>query len=380
MSTDIAGVITPSQKKLIKAWWKKVTINNPNALQFQEMKIPTIERGVFGIPLSESLHYASSRISYIDDRTGSVCNGLIPTIIAKCGAYLKDEALSTEGIFRLSGNAKRISMLQTIFDTPNGYGLQLDWRGYTVHDASNVMRRFLNYLPEPVITIKYQTQFKNTLKAEFATEEEKVDAFQSLIEQLPNVHQYLLLYLLDMLCLFSLCSESTKMDLASLATAFSPCIFSDPNDAMNPLKYKEAQQVVAFLIEHQDKFSMPRASVKLNNDPLNQQEDNTKSQQDLRRQNSRKLSAPTIPVVTNTIKPYSSPQGSHSVTDFSSFHINSTPTVISSEIHAPGLKRSKTAPSRRNKFGEYEPPQVVFVNNNKSSASRNYLTSTKTRM
>lgn len=36
---------------------------------------------------------------------------------------------------------------------------------------------------------------------------------------------------------------------------------------MNPLKYKEAQQVVAFLIEHQDKFSMPRASVKPNTDP-----------------------------------------------------------------------------------------------------------------
>lgn len=54
-------------------------------------------------------------------------------------------------------------MLQIIFDTPNGYGLQLDWRGYTVHDASNVMRRFLNYLPEPVITLKYQSSFKNTL-------------------------------------------------------------------------------------------------------------------------------------------------------------------------------------------------------------------------
>lgn len=54
-------------------------------------------------------------------------------------------------------------MLQTIFDTPTTYGLQLDWHGYTVHDASNVMRRFLNYLPEPVITLKYQTQFKNTL-------------------------------------------------------------------------------------------------------------------------------------------------------------------------------------------------------------------------
>lgn len=72
-------------------------------------------------------------------------------------------ALSTEGIFRLSGNVKRIAMLQTIFDTPNDYGLQLNWHGYTVHDASNVMRRFLNYLPEPVITLTYQPLFKATL-------------------------------------------------------------------------------------------------------------------------------------------------------------------------------------------------------------------------
>lgn len=38
-----------------------------------------------------SVRYAHSRISYMDDRTGNTCNGLIPTIIAKCGAFLKDE-------------------------------------------------------------------------------------------------------------------------------------------------------------------------------------------------------------------------------------------------------------------------------------------------
>lgn len=52
--------------------------------------------------------------------------------------------------------------------------------------------------------------------------EAKVDTFQALIEQLPTLHQYLLLYLLDILCLFSLYSENTRMDLSSLATAFAP--------------------------------------------------------------------------------------------------------------------------------------------------------------
>ena len=73
-------------------------------------------------------------------------------------------ALYTEGIFRLSGNAKRIATLQMIFDTRgDDYGLHLNWDDYTVHDASNVMRRFLNYLPEPLISLHYQALFKTAL-------------------------------------------------------------------------------------------------------------------------------------------------------------------------------------------------------------------------
>lgn len=64
----------------------------------------------------------------------------------------------------MSGNAKRISMLQAVFDTGiDDYGLHLNWDDYTVHDASNVMRRFLNYLPEPLISLHYQALFKTTL-------------------------------------------------------------------------------------------------------------------------------------------------------------------------------------------------------------------------
>ena len=128
-------------------------------------------------------------------------------------------------------------MLQVTFDTPTeDYGLHLNWHDYTVHDASNVMRRFLNYLPEPLISLHYQALFKTTLgttiinnfnvmwiptqtntiikqtDAEFPSLELKIDAFQNLIERLPIAHQYLLLYLLDLLFLFSQCVEYTRMD------------------------------------------------------------------------------------------------------------------------------------------------------------------------
>jgi hypothetical protein len=112
-TTEIPGAITPSQKALLKkTWWKKASPNNNSnnyIPPYHSLKVTgkseyvalllevltclnvKIDRGVFGIPLTESLRYAHSRISYADDRTGEVCNGLIPTVIAKCGAFLKEE-------------------------------------------------------------------------------------------------------------------------------------------------------------------------------------------------------------------------------------------------------------------------------------------------
>lgn len=36
-AVEIPGAITASQKTQIKAWWKKVTVNNPNGVHFQQV-------------------------------------------------------------------------------------------------------------------------------------------------------------------------------------------------------------------------------------------------------------------------------------------------------------------------------------------------------
>ena len=42
---------------------------------------------------------------------------VIPVVVAKCGLYLKENATEVEGTFRISGSAKRMRDLQSIFDT-----------------------------------------------------------------------------------------------------------------------------------------------------------------------------------------------------------------------------------------------------------------------
>ncbi|KAI9471926.1 MAG: Rho GTPase activation protein [Benjaminiella poitrasii] len=349
-TVDLSNDVT-SQKEGTKTWWKKAGFNNSNALQIPKV-IANSKRKVFGVPLLDSLYYAHSRISYFDERTGKVCNGFIPTVIAKCGVYLKEEGLYTEGIFRLSGNAKRISLLQTMFDTPEDYGLYINWSGYTVHDASNLMRRFLNHLPEPVIITKYQPLFKNTMAAPFPSLEAKIEAFQNLIEKLPILHQYLLFYLLDILSVFSLYVDTTRMDISSLATAFTPGILLDPNDTMNPSGYKESKRVLEFLIEYQDKFYLPPTFIDFapgffHHDNNTEQDHDHKAQHGCSNTSISKLKDTT----EDQRIPYSNDRGLYSETNLSTFKRRAS--INNNEQYAQltmptrtMLKRSKTAPSK----------------------------------
>lgn len=60
------------------------------------------------------------------------------------------------------------------------------------------------------------------LVAEYINLDQKIQAIQGIIECLPIAHQYLLLYLLDMLGMFATAHEYTRMDIECLSAVFAP--------------------------------------------------------------------------------------------------------------------------------------------------------------
>ena len=174
-----------------------------------------------------------------------------------------------EGIFRLSGSEKRIKELKTIFDSPDRYGKGLDWAGYTVHDAANVLRRYLNNLPEPIVPLDLYDRFREPLaghtKAAVGDGEgpqlaedfdigRAIATYQQLITELPPLNRQLLLYILDLLAVFASKSDENRMTSANLAAIFQPGILSHPQHDMEPGQYRLSQDVLIFLIENQDHF------------------------------------------------------------------------------------------------------------------------------
>ena len=175
-----------------------------------------------------------------------------------------------EGIFRLSGSAKRIKELQQAFDSPEKYGKGLDWTGYTVHDAANVLRRYLNQLPQPIVPLEFYERFRDPLRhhqtqaigdTEAHAQElpdldhdKAIQTYQKLITELPGHNRQLLLYILDLLAVFASKADVNLMNSANLAVIFQPGLLSYPSHDMSPQEYRLSQDVLIFLVDNQDSF------------------------------------------------------------------------------------------------------------------------------
>ena len=179
-------------------------------------------------------------------------------------------ATDVEGIFRLSGSAKRIKELQAIFDSPDRYGKGLDWTGYTVHDAANIFRRYINQLPQPIVPLEFYEKFREPLRNHLSQavgdveaqaqdignfdHDEAIATYQRLITELPPLNRQLLLYILDLLAVFASKSDVNLMTSANLAAIFQPGLLSHPSHDMSPENYRLSQDVLIFLVDNQDSF------------------------------------------------------------------------------------------------------------------------------
>lgn len=247
--------------------------------------------GIFGVSLHDSIKYANVAISLMNEQGESFIYGYVPIVVAKCGVFLKEKgtvlvkspnyqsladplflglATDVEGIFRLSGSAKRIKELQAIFDSPDRYGKGLDWTGYTVHDAANILRRYLNQLPQPIVPLDFYERCREPLRGHQAQIEGDMEAqgpdlgdfdqnaaivtYQRLITELPPLNRQLLLYILDLLAVFASKSDLNRMTSGNLAAIFQPGMLSHPSHDMKPHEYRLSQDVLIFLIENQDSF------------------------------------------------------------------------------------------------------------------------------
>ncbi|KAI9312622.1 Rho GTPase activation protein [Dichotomocladium elegans] len=216
-----------SRRKSLGSWIKRgASASSANNNSHRDNR----DAGVFGVPLVESIQYAGVTMRYTDDAREHARAGRIPLVIAKCGAFLKSQALWTENIFLRPGNVRHVDELQFVFDDrQQGYGVHVLWKpSYTVHDAAALLLRYLDHIPDSVVPQRATEAFL-ALLAKGDTHDEI--AFRDVIHRtLAPPHQHLLHYLIDLLSLVACNAHHNHMDAGQLANLFGPRILRHAKD------------------------------------------------------------------------------------------------------------------------------------------------------
>ena len=278
-----------------------------------------------------------------------------------------------EGIFRLAGSEKRIKELKTAFDTPPRYGKGLDWTGYTVHDAANILRRYFNHLPEPIIPLGNYDSFRQPLRNHQAEAVGPIEGqapsiggfdpdaavrnYQHVIKSLPSLNRQLLLYILDLLAVFAAKADVNKMTTSNLAAIFQPGILSHPQHDMSPQDYRLNQDVLIFLIDNQDHFLIGMEGTAVDEGTVKRIESGP---------NTPQVRTPTTPARNNSginrsasasssagadsLRKYGGVRRNVSTSSKRSRHSGAIPSPITPGFVTPpasGVHRSNTLPSKR---------------------------------
>ncbi|KAM9986156.1 hypothetical protein ACTFIZ_004413 [Dictyostelium cf. discoideum] len=175
----------------------------------------------------------------------------LPILFTKCIDFLSnDDALKTEGLFRVAGNSSEIEDLMKSILL---YGSDIP-SNCCYHVVSNMLKKFLRQLSTPVFTFKYHNDFIQTMKLN--NDEERIKAIKEILKLIPPVNQLLIKELMKFLVKVTSFSNVNMMHAHNLGLMFGPNMLKAPSESeMNAISMLDAgNQVITLLIENYNLF------------------------------------------------------------------------------------------------------------------------------
>uniref|UniRef100_A0A8C0HPA4 ArfGAP with RhoGAP domain, ankyrin repeat and PH domain 1 n=1 Tax=Buteo japonicus TaxID=224669 RepID=A0A8C0HPA4_9AVES len=165
----------------------------------------------------------------------------VPLLVDRCIDYITQCGLTSEGIYRKSGqNSKTTSLLEML--RRDARSVRLKEGEHQVDDVANTLKRFFRDLGDGLFTGRWGQDWLRATALE--DEEAKISEYRRLLGNLPTVNRATLKALINHLFRVQRFSGENQMNTHNLAIVFGPTLFqTDGKD------YK-AGRVVEDLISH----------------------------------------------------------------------------------------------------------------------------------
>ncbi|KAG8448430.1 hypothetical protein GDO86_015502 [Hymenochirus boettgeri] len=194
----------------------------------------TWESNYFGIPLS---HVVTSERP-------------IPVFIEKCVEYIETTGMTTEGIYRVSGNKSEMEALQRQFD--QDHNLDLAEKDFTVNTVAGALKSFFSELPDPLVPYNMQTELVEAFKIN--DQEQKLQAMKDLLKKFPKENHEIFRYVICHLNRVSQHHHLNLMTSENLSICFWPTLMRPDFTTMDALTATRTYQTIIELFIHQCAF------------------------------------------------------------------------------------------------------------------------------
>uniref|UniRef100_A0A8C3HFK1 Rho GTPase activating protein 1 n=1 Tax=Chrysemys picta bellii TaxID=8478 RepID=A0A8C3HFK1_CHRPI len=169
----------------------------------------------------------------------------VPLVVRETIAYLREHALTKEGIFRRSASTQIVKEVQQKYNM----GIQVDFQQYEdIHLAAVILKTFLRELPEPLLTFSLYNHVVNFQNVE---ESNRVDVVRKTLQTLPEENYQVLCFLMAFLAEVSAHSDVNKMTNTNLAVVFGPNLLWDKDVAITLKAINPINTFTKFLLDHQ---------------------------------------------------------------------------------------------------------------------------------
>ena len=184
----------------------------------------------------------------------------IPGILRRCISYIEsdEEHLKTEGIYRKSGSQLQIEQVEREFSE----GTSVDLGKYEVHVATNVLKRYLRRLPNPVITYQVYDPLIELVRARRMVQQyplgkagsqanqDDLDAVASILRELPDEHRQLLKVISRHIGVIIHYKEDNLMNIHNLSLVFAPGLIRNRSGEKDIVDMRERNYITGFIFEH----------------------------------------------------------------------------------------------------------------------------------
>ncbi|KAM3918155.1 rho GTPase-activating protein 1 isoform 1-T4 [Leptodactylus fuscus] len=172
-------------------------------------------------------------------------NQKVPQVVQETVAYLRMNALATEGIFRRSASTQVVREVQQKYNI----GAPVDFQQYEdVHLTAVILKTFLRELPEPLLTFNLYNYIVGFSTLE---PENQVESTREALKTLPEENYEVLRYLIGFLVEVSARSDENKMTNTNLAVVFGPNLLWAKDVAMTLKAINPINTFTKFLLDHQ---------------------------------------------------------------------------------------------------------------------------------